>query len=166
MKPRLCRSFWRAFASTYLLMLSFTSPRVDIFAYPFSPPRSLPFLTVKSPFLLHAPAPILLSLEKVRLLLTLTLSHLTMWCSEQTALFLLAKGVLAYLPTVLFMALRPLFPFLQVQYDQAFELKPAAFCKLFAGLCCTNKPTTSLLLLSDSRSVRVILSSLLPFLLS
>ena len=53
------------------------------------------------PFLLHAPALISLSLTKVRLSLTLTLSHLTIWYSGQTALFLflLAKAALAYLPS-------------------------------------------------------------------
>ena len=52
-------------------------------------------------FLLHAPALISLSLAKVRLSLTLTLSHLTIWYSGQTALFLflLAKAALAYLPS-------------------------------------------------------------------
>ena len=45
-----------------------------------------------------------------------------------------------------------------------FPLKPAPFCKLFAGLGNTNKPVTSLLLLSDSRSVLTTLSSP-PFLL-
>ena len=43
------------------------------------------------------------SLAKVRLLFTLTLSHHTIWCLKQTALFFffLAKAVLAYLPTAL-----------------------------------------------------------------
>ena len=52
-------------------------------------------------FLLHAPALISLSLAKVRLSLTLTLSQLTIWYSGQTALFLflLAKATLAYLPS-------------------------------------------------------------------
>ena len=34
-----------------------------------------------------------------------------------------------------------------------FCLKPAPFCKLFAGLGSTNKSTTSLIFLSNSRSV-------------
>ena len=102
-----------------------------------------------------------LSLAKVRLSLTLTLSPLTIWCSEQTALFLFfwAKTAVSYLPTALFVALRPLFPFQTAQYPQVSLLKPAPFCKLFAGLGSTNKSATSLLLLSDSRSV---LSSIFP----
>ena len=90
------------------------------------------------------------------------------WCFGQTALFLflLAKAAPAYLPTALSVALRPLFPFQQAQYAQVFLLKPAPFCMLFAGLSSTNKSATSLLLLSDSRSVLATLSSPLSFLLS
>ena len=78
----------------------------------------------------------------------LTLNALfTIWCSGQTALFLslLARAALAYLPTALSVALRPPFPFQQAQYVQVFPLKPAPFCKLFAGLGSTNKSAISLL---------------------
>ena len=44
------------------------------------------------PFPLHAPALILLSLIKVRLFLTLTLSPLMIWCFGQTVLFLFSFG--------------------------------------------------------------------------
>ena len=100
-------------------------------------------------FPLHGPSPIPLYLDKVRLSLTLTLSHLRIWCSRQTALFLLllAKVALAYLLTALSVALKPLFPFRQAQYTQVLPLKPAPFCMLFAGLGST-KSATSLLLLS------------------
>ena len=76
------------------------------------------------------------------------------WYSGQTALFLfsLAKAALAYLPTALSVALRPLFLFQQVQYAQVFRLKPGPFCTLFADLGSTNKSAIFLLLL-DSRSV-------------
>ena len=69
------------------------------------------------------------------------------WCSGKTALFLflLAKAALAFLPTALSVALRPLFPFWQAQYVQVFPLKPAPFCTLFAGLGSTNKSAISLL---------------------
>ena len=63
------------------------------------------------------------------------------------------------------MALRPLFPFQQAQYVQVFQLKPASFCMLFAGLGSTNKSATSLLL-SGSHSVLTTLSSPPSFLLS
>ena len=99
------------------------------------PSRSSP------PFSLHAPALIPLTLAKVRLLPTLTLSSLMTWYSGQTALFLflLARADPALLPTALSVALRPLFPFRQAQFVQVFPLKPAPFCTLFAGLGKTIK---------------------------
>ena len=120
------------------------------------------------PFSLHALALILLSLAKVRLSPTLTLFPLMIRCFEQTALFLLAKAALGFLPTALSVALRPLFPFRQAQYAQVFPLKPAPFCTLFAGLGSTNKLAnfSSLLLLCDSRSFLATLSSFPFFFLS
>ena len=110
------------------------------------------------PLSFHAPALILLSLTKVRLSPTLTLSPLMIWYSGLTALFLfvffLARAAPAYLPTALSVALRPLFPFQQVQFVPVFPLRPAPFCTLFAGLGSTNKSATfHLFFLSDSRSV-------------
>ena len=89
------------------------------------------------------------------------------WYSGQTALFLflLAKAPPAYLPTALSVAPRPLFPFQQAQHVQVFVLKPAPFCKLFAGLGSTNMSATSLLLLANTRSVLATLSSPQSFLL-
>ena len=97
------------------------------------------------PFPLHSLALIPLSLAKVWLSLTLTLSSLTIWYSGQTALFLflLAKAASAYLPTALIVALQPLFPFQQAQFVQVFLLKPAPFCTLFAGFGSTNKSSIS-----------------------
>ena len=94
------------------------------------------------PFPLHAPALIPLSHQDA------ALSNVTIWCSGQTALFLffLSQATLAYLPTALSVALRPLFPFHQAQYVQVFRLKPAPFFKLFAGLGSTYKSATSILL--------------------
>ena len=86
---------------------------------------------------------------------TLPLSHHTILCFGQTALFLffLAKATLAYLPAALSMETTPLFSFQQAQHPQVFPLKPAPFCTLFAGLGSTNKSALSLLLLSGSCSV-------------
>ena len=96
---------------------------------------------------LHALALIPLSLAKVRLSPTLTLSPLMIWCFVQTALFLflLAKAAPAFLPTALSVALKPLFPFRQAQYAQVFPLKPAPFCTLFAGPSSTIKSAIFLL---------------------
>ena len=101
---------------------------------------------------------LILFLAKVWLSPTLTLSPLTIWYSGQTVLFLflLAKAAPAFLPTALSVALRPLFPFLQAQYDQVFPLKPAPFCTLFAGLGSTNKSAISLLF---SSCLTLVLSS-------
>ena len=47
-KPRLCRSSWRAFASTHPHMLSSTSPREALLACPLFPSWNLPWFTVES----------------------------------------------------------------------------------------------------------------------
>ena len=47
-KPRLCRSSWRAFASTHPLMLPSTSSRETLVACPPCPPWNLPSFTVES----------------------------------------------------------------------------------------------------------------------
>ena len=47
-KPRLCRSSWRAVASTHPLMLPSTSSREALLACPQSPPWNLPSFTVES----------------------------------------------------------------------------------------------------------------------
>ena len=140
-KPRLCRSSWRAFASTHPLMLPSTSSREALLACPPFPSWNLPSFTVEST--VSSPC----SRQGA------ALTHLDspptpmIWYSGQTALFLflLAKGAPAYFPTALSVALRPLFPFRQAQYAQVFPLRPAPFCKLFAGLGSTNKSAISLL---------------------
>ena len=120
-----------------------------------------------SPISLHASTLISLSLAKMRLLLILTLSPLTIWYSEQMALllFLLAKAALGYLPTAFSVTLRLLSSLRYTKYPQVFLLKPAPICKLFAVLGSTNNSAISLLLLSDSCSVLATLSSPLSFLL-
>ena len=117
-KPKLCRSSWRAFASTHPLMLPSTCSRETLVACPPCPPWHLPSFTVKST----------LSSSCSRSDLPLTrqgaaLAHfdslpIMIWCSGETALllFLLARAAPAFLPTALSVALRPLFPFRQAQY--------------------------------------------------
>ena len=147
-KSRLCRSFWRAFTSTHLLMLPSTSPRKALLACLPSPPWNLPSFTVEFPLSSScSPSDLPDSLAKMRLSFNLALSHFTIWCFRQRAvfLFLLANAALGYLPTAFSVALRPLFLFQQAQYAQVIPLKPAPFCKLFSDLCSTNKSATSLL---------------------
>ena len=162
-KPRLCRSSWRAFASTHPLMLSSTSPREALLACPPFPLWNLPSFTVEST--LSSPSS---SSDPPLSRQGAALAHLDslplmIWYSGLTALlfFLLAKAAPAYLPTAHSMAaLRPPFPFRKAWFVQVFPLKPAPFCTLFAGLGSTNKSFTSHLLLSNSCSV---LSSIFPF---
>ena len=121
------------------------------------------------PFPLYAPAPILLSLAKVLLSPTLTLSFV-IWYSGLTTLFLflLAKAAPASLPTALSVALRPLFPFRPAQpLCSSFS---AEACAILHALCWSRQHQqvchfSSLLLLTDSRSILATLSSPTSFLI-
>ena len=149
-KPRLCRSSWRAFASTHPLMLPSTCSREALVAFPPCPPWNLPSFTVESTLSTPCSRSDPLTLAKVRLSPTLTLFLPMIWYSGQTALFLflLARAAPAFLPTALSVALRPLFPFRQAQFVPVFPLKPAPFCTLFAGLGNTIKSAIFLLFFS------------------
>ena len=128
-------------------MLPSTCSREALLACPPSPPWNLPSFTVESTFSSPCSCSDPLTLAKVRLSPTLTLSPLMIWYSGLTALFLflLARAAPAFLPTALSVALRPLFPFQQAQYVPVFPLKPALFCTLLAGLGNTVKSAISLL---------------------
>ena len=107
MKPRLCRSSWRAFASTHPLMLPSTCSREALLACPPCPSWNLLFFTVEST----------LSTPCSRSDPPLTrqgaaLTHLDFlpfmnWCFGKTTLFffLLARVAPAFLPTALSAAL-------------------------------------------------------------
>ena len=142
-KPRLCKSSRRVFASTHPLMLPSTCSREALLVCPPFPPWKLPSFTVE--YTLSTPCsrsdPPLSRQDAA--LDTLILSPLMIWSFGLTALFLflLARATPAFLPTSLPVALRPLFLFRQAQYVQVFPLKPAPFCMLFAGLGSTNKST-------------------------
>ena len=146
-KPRLCRSSWRAFASTHPLMLPSTCSREALLACPPCPPWNMPSFTVESTLptpCSRSDAPLS---RQGAALAHLDSLPLMIWCFGLTALFLflLAKAAPAFLPTALSVALRPLFFFRQAQYAQVFPLKPAPFCTLFAGLGSTNKSAIFLL---------------------
>ena len=120
-------------------------------------------------FRLRATAQTLLSLAKVRLSPTLTLSSLMIRCFGLTALllFLLARAALVYLLTALFMALRLLF-FSAGPVCSSFS---AEACAILHALCWSRQHQQvchfyCVLLLSDSRSVLATLSSSPSFLLS
>ena len=148
-------------------MLPSTSPREALLACSSSPPWNLPSFTVESTLSTPCSRSDPPSHSPRCGSCSISLSpHFMIWYSGQTALFLflLARAAPAYLPTALYVALSPLFPFQQVQFVQVSPLKPAPFCTLFAGLCTTNKSAT-FLLLSDSRSALTSLSSSPSFLL-
>ena len=145
-KPRLYRSSWRAFASTRPFIPPSTSSRETLLAcFPF-PPWNLHSFTVESTLSSPRSRSDLPLSRPGAALAHLDSPSLMIWYSGQMALFLfvLAKAVLAHLPTALSVALRPLFPFRQTQYAQVFSLRPAPFCMLFAGLGSTNKSAISL----------------------
>ena len=169
-KPRLCRSSWRAFASTHPLMLPSTCSREALLACPACPPWNLPSFTVESTLSTPCSRSDPPLTRQGAALAHLTLSPLMIWCFGQTALFLflLARAAPAFLSTAFSVALRPLFPFRQAQYAQVFLLKPAPFCTLFAGLGSTNGSSIFLLFSYYLTLVSVLttLSSPPPFLLS
>ena len=168
-RPRLCRSSWRAFASTHPFMLPSTCSRAALLACPPFPPCNLSSFTVEStlstpcsrsdPPLSHqgaAPA-----------------HHdslpLMVWCSGQMALFLflLARAALAFLPTAL----------CDTEATLSFSAGPvcssfsAEACAILHALCWSRQHQqvchfSSLLLLYVSRSVLATLSSPPSFLLS
>ena len=151
-------------------MLPSTCSREALLACPPCPPWNLPSFMVESTLSTPCYRSDPPSLTKVRLSPTLILFPLMIWCFGQTALFrfLLVRAALAFLPTALSVALRPLFPFRQAQYAQVFSVEA---CAILHALCWSRQQHkvchfSSLLLLSDSRSVLATLSSPPSFLLS
>ena len=150
-KPRLCRSSWRAFASTHPLMLPSSCSREALVFCPPCPPWNLPSFTVEStlstPCFCSDPP---LTRQGAALAHLDSLPPHDLVHSGQTALFLflLARAAPAFLPSAISVALRPLFPFRQAQFVPVFPLKPAPFCTFFAGLGSTIKSAISLLFFS------------------
>ena len=157
-KPRLCRSFWRAFASTHPLMLPSTCSREALVACPPCPPWNLLSFTVESTLSTPCSRSDPPLSRQGAALAHLDSLPLMIWYSGQTALFLFLSASAApeFLLTALSVALRPLFPFRQAQYVPVFPLKPAPFCTLFAGLGSTNK---SAIFLPFSSYLTLVLSS-------
>ena len=145
MKPRLCRSSWRAFASTHSLMLPSTCSSEALVACPPCPPWNLPSFTAESTLSTPCSRSDLPHSRQGAALVHLDSIVPMIWNSRQTALFLLARAATAFLPTALSVALRPLFPFRQAQYAHVLTVRPAPFCTLSAGLGSTNKSAISLL---------------------
>ena len=167
-KPRLCRSSWRAFASTHLLMLTSTCSREALLACPHSPPWNLPSFTVEStlstPCSRSDPPH---SRQGAALAHLDSLSSLMIWYSGQTALFLflLVRAAPAFLPSALSVTT------LSFSAGPVCSCFSAEACAILHALCWSRRHHkvchfSSLLLLSDSRSVLATLSSPPTFLLS
>ena len=113
-KPRLCRSPWRAFASTHPLILPSTSSREALLAFPPSPPWNLPSFIVKST--LSSPCyrsdPPLSRQGAALTHLDSLPPHDLVLRTDGSVSLPFGKATLAYLLTALSMALRPLFSFL------------------------------------------------------
>ena len=145
-KPKLCRSSWRAFASTHPLMLPSTSSREALVACPPFPPWNLPLLTVESTLsTLCSRSDPPLSRQGAALTHLDSLPHHDLVLRTDGSVPFGKSGSSILANCSLSVALRPLFPFRQAQHVQVFPLKPAPFCTLFAGLGSTNKSAISLL---------------------
>ena len=169
-KPRLCRSSWRAFASTHPLMLPSTSPREALLACPLFPPWNLPSFTVEST-LFSSCSGFDPSLSRQDAALahfdSLSPHDLVLW-TDDTVHFPFGKGgsgVLAYCS------------FCGTENTLSFSADPvcssfsAEACAILHTLCWSRQHQqvchfSFLLLLSDSRSVLATLSSPPSFLLS
>ena len=145
-KPRLCRSSWRAFASTHPLMLPSTSSREALVACPPFRRWNLPSFMVESTLSFSCSRSDPCISRQGAALAHLDSLPPMIWHSEQMALFLLEKEASAFLPSALSVALRPLFPFRQAQYAQVFPLKPAHSA---SSLLVSAAPTSPPLLFSS-----------------
>ena len=163
MKPRLCRSSWRAFASTHPLMLPSTCSREALLACSPFPPRNLPSFTVEStlssPCSRQGEAPDHLDFPP---------SHdLVLW-TDGSVPFPFGKGGSGVLAICCYCGTETTLSFSAGQVCSSFS---AEACAILHGLCWSRQHQqvclfSSLLLLSDSRSVLATLSSPPFFLLS
>ena len=150
-KPRFCRSSWRAFAPTHSLMLSLTSLREVLFAFPPYPPWNLPSFAVESTLSSPCPrsdSPLSGQGAAVAQLDSL-LPHDLVIRTDGSVPFLFSKGGFGVLANCSLYGTEATLSFLAGLVYSSFLLKPAPFCKLFAGLGSTNKSAIPLLFSSS-----------------
>ena len=150
-------------------MLPSTCSKEALVACPPCPPWNMPSFTMESTLSTPCSRSDPLFLAKVRLLPTLTLSPLMIWCFGQTALFLflLARAAPAFLPTAL-CGTETTLSFSAGSVCSSFS---AEACAILHALCQSWQHQqvchfSSLLLSSDSCSVLATLSTPPSFLLS
>ena len=169
-KPRLCRSSWRAFTSTHLLMLPSTSPREALLGCPPCPPWNLPSFTVDStlfsPCSCSDPSH---SCQGAALahLDSLLPRDLVLW-TDGSVPFSFGKGGTSVLANCFLCGTEATLSFSAGPVCSSFS---AEACAILHALCWSRQHQqvchfSSLLLLSDSRSVLATLSSPPSFLLS
>ena len=167
-KPRLCRSSWRAFAFTHLLMLPSTSSREALVACPPFPPRNLPSFTVQST--LFAPCsrsdpPLSCQGAALAHLDSLPPHDLVLW-TDGSVSFPFGKGGSGVLANCSLSGTEATLSFSTGPVCSSFF---AEACAMLHALCWSRQHQqvchfSSLLLLSDSRSVLAtpVLSSIFP----
>ena len=166
-KPRLCRSSWKAFASTHPLMLPSTCSRKVLLACPPFAPWNLPSFTVGSTLFSSFSRSDPLSRQGAALthLDSLPLHDLVLWTDGSVPFGKDGSGVLAICSLC------------GIEATLSFSAGPvcssfsAEACAILHALCWSGQHHkvchfSSLLLLSDSRSVLTTLSSPRSFLLS
>ena len=155
-KPRLCRSSWRAFASTHPLMLPSTCSREALVACPSCPPWNLPFRW-SPPFPLLALAPIPLSLAHRD---SLPPHDVVLW-TDGCVPFPFGKGGSGVLANCSFCGAETTLSFSAGPVCSSFSTEA---CAILHALCWSRQHQqvchfSSLILLSDSRSVLATLYS-------
>ena len=169
-KPRLCRSSWRAFASTHPLMLPSTCSREALLACPPFPPWNLPSFTVEST--LSTPCsrsnpPHSRQGAALTHLDSLPPHDLALWTNGSVP-FLFGKGGSGVLANCSICGTEAALSFSAGPVCSSFSDEA---CAILHALCWSRQHQqvchfSSLLLLSDSRSVLATLSSPSSFLLS
>ena len=162
-KPRLCRSSWRAFASTHPLMLRSTCSTEALLACPPFPPWILPLFTVE--FTLSSPcscsnAPLTRQGAALTYLDYLPPHDLVLW-SDGSVPFPLGKGSSGVLANCSLCGTEATLSFSAGPVCSSFSNEA---CAILHTLCWCRKHHkvyhfSSLLLLSDSQSVIANLSS-------
>ena len=170
MKPRLCRSSWRAFASTHPLMLPSTCSREALLACSPCPPWNLPFFTVESTLptpCSHPDPPLSCQGAALTHLDSLPPYDLVLW-TDGSVPFPFGKGGSSVLANCSLCSTEATLSFSAGPVCSTLSTEA---CAILHALCWSQQHQqvchfSSLLLLSDSCSVLATLSSPPSFLLS
>ena len=170
MKPRLGRSSWRALASTHPLMLPSTCSRDALVACPPFPPWNLPSFMVESTLptpCSRSDPPLSRQGAALAHLDSLPPYNLILW-TDGSVPFPFGKGGSGVLANCSLCGTEATLSFSEGPVCSSFS---AEACAILHALCWSRQHQqvchfSSLLLLSDSRSVLATLSSPPPFLLS